>query len=499
MTARKVLLLEFNEINWSVIDKLIAAHGAAYLPNFTRLRRQGAVATQVAEERPPHLDPWITWVTVHTGVPHEVHRANVLEQEAVTIAAKRTWEYVAAAGRKVGVFGSIGTYPPQPVDGFMVPGPFAPGPETHPSSLEPIQRINRLGTQVQNRTGARLDVRELARLAVDLARRGLGAGTMLAIAAQLARERVKPAMRWRRPALQPLVNCDVFCRLYRDTRPDFATWHTNHAAHFMHHYWRAWDDTTFRAKSSPAERRLYGDAVPFGYRLCDRLLGRFIRLLDKQTVLVLASSMGQMPYQSERYQEGKFIVRIRDIGKFLDVLGRDGIGEVVPTMVPQWNVHVPDLARRLQVKQRLEAVRRQSGDASEPAIHVAENGQLLTISPFGLQAKGSAIRYFFDGSPHASADGYDIEALFSVDAPTPKQGMHHPEGILAFFGAGINPGLEMEACSNLDVAPTILSLMGIAIPPEMKGRPLLEAWTAPLAKAAGSVPATGPSPLAGMS
>src|SRR5688500_15217315 len=105
MSSRKVLLLEFNEINWSVIDKLIAAHGEGYLPSFSRLRRQGAVATQVAEERPPHLDPWITWVTVHTGVPHEVHRANVLEQEAGTIAARRTWEYVAAAGGKVGVFG----------------------------------------------------------------------------------------------------------------------------------------------------------------------------------------------------------------------------------------------------------------------------------------------------------------------------------------------------------------------------------------------------------
>ena len=78
MTPRKVLLLEFNEINWSVIDKLIAAHGVGYLPNFSRLRRAGSVATQVAEERAPNLDPWITWVTVHTGVPHEVHRANVM-------------------------------------------------------------------------------------------------------------------------------------------------------------------------------------------------------------------------------------------------------------------------------------------------------------------------------------------------------------------------------------------------------------------------------------
>ena len=32
-TARKVLLVELNEINWRVIDSLIAQHGKRYLPN----------------------------------------------------------------------------------------------------------------------------------------------------------------------------------------------------------------------------------------------------------------------------------------------------------------------------------------------------------------------------------------------------------------------------------------------------------------------------------
>ena len=496
MNPRKVLLLEFNEISWAVVDKLVAENGAGYLPNFARLRSHGACATQVAEERPPHLDPWITWVTVHTGVPQEVHRASVLEQEAATIGARRSWEHAIAAGLKVGIFGSIGAYPPLPVDGFMVPGPFAPGPETFPPSLEPVQKINRLGTLVQNKTGARLGVGELARLAFQLPAHGLKPATMFAIGAQLLRERLNPALRWRRPALQPLVNFDVFARLYRRHQPAFATWHTNHAAHFMHHYWRAWDDSTFRAKSPPAERKLYGDAVPRGYRLCDRLLGRFIKLVGPQGVLVVASSMGQKPYQSERYQEGKFIVRIRDIERFLDLIGRDGIDEVVPTMVPQWNLSVPDPSRRAQVKRRLEAVRRRVADVVEPGIHVAENGQLLTISPYGLPARIPGVRYFFDGCPGVAPDGIAMESLFTLDAPTPKQGMHHPEGLLAFIGAGIAPGSDLGTCSNLDVAPTLLSLLAIPIPSEMKGRPLL-GKPLPEPAIATVSPTAFPSPLQG--
>ncbi len=65
-----------------------------------------------------------------------------------------------------------------------------------------------------------------------------------------------------------------------------------------------------------------------GYRLCDELLGRFMRLLDDSTVLVVASSMGQQPFVSDRYRDGKIVVRFRDIDSLLDMLGRDGIDEV---------------------------------------------------------------------------------------------------------------------------------------------------------------------------
>ena len=49
----KVLLVELNEINWRVVDRLIAQRGEDFLPNFRRLRQQGAWAVQSAVERPP--------------------------------------------------------------------------------------------------------------------------------------------------------------------------------------------------------------------------------------------------------------------------------------------------------------------------------------------------------------------------------------------------------------------------------------------------------------
>jgi Type I phosphodiesterase / nucleotide pyrophosphatase len=479
MTSKqKILLLEFNEINWHVIDRLIADHGTGFLPNFVRLREQGAWTTQAAVERPPLLDPWITWVTLHTGVSPGVHGASVLEQDSETISAKRTWQYVIDAGRSVGVFGSISAYPPTPVNGFMVPGPFAPSDDTFPASLRPLQVINRRYTQAHNKTTASPGLLEGLRIGASLVRLGLRPSTCWRIVAQLVRERLSPHSRWRRVSLQPLLNFDFFAKLYERDRPDFATWHSNHAAHYMHHYWRAWDDSKFQTKSPPGEREKYGQAVPFGYQICDELLGRAMKLVDDETVLVLASSMGQQPYISEKYDQGKIVVRIGDIDKLLGIIGREGISEVVPTMVPQWNLTVSDALRRETIKSQFEGVRRILGDQEEePGFSVSETGHILTITPLGLARHSPDIEYTFPGAQGKPASRHSMAELFATDAPTVKQGMHHINGVLAFFGKSIPRGKNLPPCTNLDVAPTLLAMMGMAKPAVMEGRVLHEAMT----------------------
>jgi hypothetical protein len=469
--SKKVLLLEFNEINWGVIDRLIAQRGASFLPNFARLRAEGAWAVQSAVERPPLLDPWITWVTLHTGVPPEVHGASVLEQSSETISAKRTWQYAIDAGRSVGVFGSISAYPPQPVKGFMVPGPFAPGNETFPPNLEPVQALNRSQTQAHAGNKKAPGLLANLRTGAALLSLGLRVQTLGQVAGQLLRERRHPGQRWQRVCLQPALNFDIFAAQYQAQRPDYATWHSNHAAHFMHHYWRAWDDSEFPAKASAEEKSQYGQAVPLGYQLCDELLGRAMALIDQHTVLVVASSMGQQPFVSDKYAKGKIVVRIKDIDALLRLVGREGITEVVPTMVPQWNLTIPDANRRAQVQAWFEQVTRQQGGESSRGFAVQATHEILTITPLGLARNDEAVVY---SVPRAdgSLQPVPLAELFAMDTPTVKQGMHHIDGLLAFYGQGVRPGVQLPACTNLDVAPTLLSLMDLPVPEVMPGQVL---------------------------
>ncbi len=469
---RKVLLLEFNELTWTILDPLIER---GLLPNFARLRREGASAAPEANERPPHLDPWISWVTLHTGVDRLTHGAAVLGQDDSTIKARRTWDYAVENGKTIGVFGSISSYPPHPVPGFMVPGPFSPTSDTYPKYLSPALDINRKYTQVHHKNEETESLLAMIRRGKDLFDLGLEPRTVARVAAQLVRERFEPHTLWKRVSVQPLINYDFFSALYRRYQPDFATWHTGHCAHYMHHYWRAWSDAGFAAPCPPEEKRKYGGAIEYGYTIADELLGRFLDLAGPDTLIVLASGLGMKPYVAELYPEGKIVVRMKDVHGILRLLGATGVTEVVPTMIPQWNIKIPSDAERARVKGLFEKAYVQGG-AKPAAFSVAETGEILTVTPYGLAKREGEIRYFFPDAPNARAEGYVIDELFAVDTPTPKESMHDPAGVLLLWGKGIQPGVRIPSTTNLDIAPTLLTMMGIPVPSIMKGRVLSEAW-----------------------
>jgi predicted AlkP superfamily phosphohydrolase/phosphomutase len=469
---RKVLFLEFNELTWTILDPLIEQ---GKLPNFARLRREGTTAAPEANERPPHLDPWISWVTLHTGVDRLVHGAAVLGQDDSTIRARRTWDYVVEAGKTIGIFGSISSYPPHPVPGFMVPGPFSPTSDTYPQYISPALDLNRKYTQVHHKNEKTESLLDMIRRGKDLFDLGLKPATVARVAAQLARERFEPHTLWKRVSVQPLINYDFFSTLYKRYQPDYATWHTGHCAHYMHHYWRAWNDQGFTTPAPAEEKRKYGKAIEYGYGIADELLGRFMKLAGPDTIVVLASGLGMKPYVAELYPEGKIVVRMKDVHQILRMLGATGVTEVVPTMIPQWNIKIPSENERARVKGLFEKAYVQGG-AKPSAFSVVETGEILTVTPYGIAKREGEIRYFFPDAPNAKPQGYVIDELFAVDTPTPKESMHDPAGVLLIHGRGIQPGLRIPSTTNLDIAPTLLTMMGIPVPAQMKGRVLSETW-----------------------
>lgn len=468
MSRRKVLLVELNENTWNLINPLM---DQGKLPTFARLKREGTWAAPLSVDLPPQLDPWITWTTVYTGRPQADHNVFFLQQPPETIRARRIWEICHEAGLRVGVYGSLCTWPPQPVNGFYVPDTFAPDTTTHPANLQPIQELNITYTRSVRLPADQDTLLFKAKLGAKLLALGLSIKTVARIAQQLAQERREPKLRWQRVSLQPLVNFDFFSRLYRQHRPEFASFHTNHVAHYMHTYWKAMQPDAFPQETSADEVKIYSGAIEHGYRAADELLKGMLSLLDGETVLVVASSMGQQPFITS-LKKGKRIGQLRSLDRLIDILGVEGRVRSLSTMSDQFNLYPDTPSTMKTVTESLQATYVDAPHRPMFNIDTLENSLTVTLRHYDETTEDS--RCFF---PHQDpAHSFRYEDLVYGTGMV-KSGCHDPEGMMLLYGPGIEAGGHIKDCNNLDIAPTLLTLLGLPVPAEMKGRVLEEALT----------------------
>src|SRR5262245_31014375 len=157
---------------------------------------EGTRGSPLATEVPPHLDPWISWTSFYTGRPREEHGVRFLEQPPETVTGPRVWDLAADAGRSVGVFGSIMSWPPREVKGFWVPGTFSPAPDTFPPELRPIQELNLTHTRAHSPVSRPARLAGALGRAWRLRRLGLRLATALRAAAFVVRSKLRRHRKW---------------------------------------------------------------------------------------------------------------------------------------------------------------------------------------------------------------------------------------------------------------------------------------------------------------
>jgi arylsulfatase A-like enzyme len=293
------------------------------------------------------------------------------------------------------------------------------------------------------------------------------------IVKQLARERIEPHSRWRRVALQPLVNADFFSRLYLKHRPQFASFHTNHVAHYMHTYWKAMRPEIFPQPTSPEEVRDYAGAIEHGYDTADELLARMLRMIDDDTVLVVASSMGQKPFISP-LKRGKSIGQVRSLDRLVEILDATGHVRALSTMSDQFNLYPDTPAMKDVLVQRLRAA---YVDApGQPMFDVDTVEDSITVNLTHSDELNENSRCVF---PHREgAEGTFRYEDLVYGTGMVKSGCHDPRGMMIIHGPGVRRGAHIAECDTLDIAPTLLTLLGLPVPAEMAGRVLHEAFAA---------------------
>jgi len=456
MVKTRMILLEFNELSPSLIDRFM---NAGQLPAFRRLHDESVVYTTRARERAPYLDPWIQWLTVHTGLNHDQHRVERLN-EGHTCDAKRIWDVVSENGGSAWVCGSMSASYRPGFRGALVPDPWTTKVQPTPASLQPYFTFVQRSVVDSSDERAAMSRRDAARFARFMATHGLSAGTVAAIVRQLLAER-RGRDRWKRAVLLDRLQFDMFRAHWRRERPTFSSLFLNSTAHFQHLHWRDMEPHLFDVQPTPEEVVEYREAILFGYQQMDLLLGRVLTMIDGDTTVVLASALSQQPCLAYEHQGGKAFYRPRNFERLFALAGVRGHASVAPVMAHQFQIEFESADAARAGAARLRELRIEG----RAAVVAESNGsQVFAWCPITTAVDWSA-RLTTDADEVSRADGF-FSIFFKVDGI--KSGMHHPDGL--FWIRRPTAGhCRVEEPVALDlVAPTLLAELGIAPPGPMR-------------------------------
>lgn len=455
---RRILVLEFNELSPQLMDRFMSQ---GHLPNFRQLYRQSQVYITEAAERGWQLNPWVQWVTVHSGLDYCRHGITELD-EGGKLAAQRIWDVVSEAGLSVWVCGSMNVSYQTPLRGIVMPDPWTTKVAPYPDSLRPFFRF--VQQNVLDHTSDRVALRwkDYFAFASFMAHHGLSANSIVGIARQLIIERFGN-QRWKRAALLDKLQFDVFRWYYRKSRPHFATFFSNSTAHYQHFYWREMQPELFKIQPTEEKRTAHENAILYGYKQMDKLVERALKLADSDTIVIFATALSQQPCLMYEDEGGKVMYRPRDFSKLMNVAEVHERYTIAPVMAEVFNVHLESEEDAIRVERKLRRLHVEG----RPLMHVERKGPTLNTkcqlhdmvledARIGVDGHGEAVRFF--------------DVLYRLEEI--KSGMHHPDGMLWIRMPERRHRLHPDKVRLASVAPTVLGLLSLPCPSHMQAPPI---------------------------
>ena len=473
-----------------------------HLPTLAHLMQEG-VHGELRSTLPPVTSP--AWPSFMTGMNPGKHgvfdfirsRAGDFDMvNASHIAAKTLWQLLSEAGRRVGVIAVPVTYPPRPVNGFMISGILSPrrAEIAYPPGL--LRRYEdelgpyRISPSVQYTEG-----REEA-FVTDLL--------------MLMEQRARYAL-----------------RLMQDYDWDFFMVHFVALDVAQHALWKFVDPTHPRYDS-----QANSDLLLRLYQKADAILAQLWEQLDSDDMLLVMSDHGFGPLHGTvnlnnfLLQRG-FLHLKRDVATrlryalfrrgitpssayaFLVKLGLQNmvtmvskrsrnaiIGRFLSFAAVDWSRtqayamgHVGQIFINLRGRQphgcvppeEYEAVRQRVADALRELKHPQSDRPLVDEIIFREQVyegpyaeQGPDLLPIMDGFRYIAFPLFASNAEVVTTQVRGDSGCHRLHGILLAHGSAVRQGTKLDGARIIDLAPTILYRMGLPVPADMDGRVLTE-------------------------
>ncbi|GJM44212.1 MAG: hypothetical protein DHS20C21_10540 [Gemmatimonadota bacterium] len=446
----RVLVLALPGLSWNVAEDLI---DRGEMPHLATLRRQGAWGELQSGSQPP---PPMVWTTIASGKHSEEHGVLGFGSTAADVRSLRVWDILEQRGWSVGLFGWPVTWPPTPVDGFVVPAVSDVGTETHPPELNFIRELAMSEKTRRGRTWGRY---------CRYAFLGIRYGARLSTLKEAGQEIVMDTLRGRslgaaqlftKRKLRAKLNCDTFVELRRREPVDFAAFYSNIIHVAQSYFWKYHEPAAFQG-ISPDDISRYGASVTDSYRIADEFLGRILADTGPNDLVVVISDHGA----EARSVSAREMLTLR-VEPMLKEMRLQGVIEAT-NLGPRTYLRTKpgQEAARERVQRLFETARLGQGDVRAFHSRLDDWGNVVvTVEPAVLDDLDDVL--LFQGGRCPVAD-----VVRNVDFQESAQ--RKETGALVYSGQGIVPGARLGTAQLVDIVPTLLLLNDFDLAADLPG------------------------------
>lgn len=448
-----IIMIEFNELCPSLMNRFIEA---GHLPNFKRFYEESEIYITDAEELGENLNPWIQWVTVHSGLAADEHEVRTLS-EGRLLPMKTVWDLLSDRGCHVWICGSMNCCFDAPLNGCLLPDPWSTGIDPQPpGEFEAYHHYIRSAVQDHTNEAGGTDESAYRFLAFML-RHGISLRTLLKTARQLVSERIANT-RWKRATIMDQFQWDLFRYYYHKIRPHFSTFFLNSTAHFQHCYWRHMEPEKFLSLPNEQEQPQLQGSILYGYKNMDELIGQFMKLAGPKTTLIFCTALSQQPYLDYESTGGRHYYRLRSGKVLVDSLGITQRFSYEPVMAEQFYLRFDSEEDAQSAELRLRSYRIQDkrvfDDDRTRLFHMTRKDKAILVQCRCTAAVPNDVVITSEGSSK-SANFFDVFYQFD----TIKSGRHHPDGLLWIRHPDRRHIVYGQKVSIRSIAPTVLKML----------------------------------------
>lgn len=510
MTNRKVAVFGLDGVTFDLLQPWL---DEGRLPNLAALLAGGASGRLRSTVPPVSASAWASFATGTQPGQHGLVDFTYPAQDGYDIqitngrtrAVPAIWEIAGAAGKKVGVVSMPMTYPPRPVNGFMLCSFLTPSQESRYTYPDELQE------QLTAATGP---------FPLHMSEKGRG---------------TDPARFVRAVKQMELDRTRAVCHLM-DTQPwDLFVYVVETTDNLQHEVWHIMDPS--HPRHDPAEAQAVMPVILDYYETVDRLLGEMLDRVPAGALVVVLSDHGFGPFHKffhiNNWLAAQGWLKFKRTPLSLAKRLAFKLG-VTPINALKWVTLLRLGGLRKNVKRGrgggllrklflsfhdVDWARTQAfsvGNFGQVYLNVQGERPAGAVPPAGYEAlrdqiaaAALALRDPADGASvvqqvykreeifhgirtqrlpdlvlHTDRARYvsfghaDFGSNKVIEPSIGQTGHHHMVGIVGLRGPGVRPGLPLAEASILDLAPTILHYLGLPVPSYMDGRVLTEAFTA---------------------